>query len=580
MRNGLMFRAQLIAAAAICCSTPSIAKPSDSMARLSSDIVAYQLHANPFIPLTADIKGGRNDNFMDISPLAIARDQGTVDALLVRLNAIDPDHIAAKGDRLDYYLAREMLEADKGLRVCRNELWSVSHMSGWPSAFPELVERQPVASARDRADALARWGAFPGFIASDIANLKRGLARGYSAPRSVAVRTLAQVEGLITAKPEESPFFAPALSSKNRAFKARFAALVRDRITPALKTYRDFLKDRYIPAARTSLSVLDLPNGRACYDAWLRSYTTLDRPGEAVAALGEQTVAANIADIRRIGQKLYGTDDYATIMKRVKDDPSERFASKDEVVAFNRQIEASAQVAAAALIDVVPTQPLEVRAMTGGMEASGASSHYVPEPDPAKPALYSLQAGKLEDARRATMAITAVHEGYPGHHFQFAYAARIEASPMSRLSGNSAYVEGWARYAERMADEIDLLASPQAKISRRAWPARGMVVDPGIHLGHWSREKAVAYLLSTGLRTETQAQDMVDRIAIIPGQLTAYDSGGLEIVALRDQARAALGPRFDQKQFNAVVLGDGVVPLALLRRNVEAWIAAKLKAAD
>ncbi|MES2147931.1 MAG: DUF885 domain-containing protein [Pseudomonadota bacterium] len=573
MRNWLMSRAGPIAAAAICCSTPSIAKPSDSMARLSSDIVAYQLRANPFLPLVADVKGGRNDGFIDVSPAAIARDQATVDALLVRLGAIDPDEIADKGDRLDYYLAREMLEADKGLRVCRNELWSVSHMSGWPSAFPELVERQPVASAKDRADALARWGAFPGFIASDIANLKRGLARGYSAPRSVAVRTLAQVEGLIAATPEESPFYAPAAATRNRAFKARFAALVRDRITPAIKTYRDFLK-RYIPAARTSMSVLDLPNGRACYDAWLRNYTTLDRPGEAVAALGEKTVAANVADIRAIGQKLYGTDDYAAIMKRVKDDPSERFASKDEVVAFNREIEGRAEAATAGLVDVVPTQRLEVRAMTGGMEASGASSHYLPEPDPAKPALYSLQAGKLEDARRAVMAITAVHEGYPGHHLQFAYAARIEASPLSRLSGNSAYVEGWARYAERMADEIDLLATPQAKISRRAWPARGMVVDPGIHLGRWSREKAVAYLLSTGLRSETQAQEMVDRIAIIPGQLTAYDSGGLEIVALRDQARAALGARFALKQFNAIVLGDGVVPLALLRHNVEAWIAA------
>ena len=568
----------LLAAAAAVLPASSLARPvatSEVMARLSSDIVAYQLRSNPFLPLVADVKGGRNDGFIDVSRRAIARDQATVDALLARLRAISPDEIADKGDRLDYYLAREMLEADKGLRVCRNELWSVSHMSGWPSAFPELIERQPVASAKDRADALARWGAFPNFIASDIANLKRGLARGYSAPRSVAVRTLAQVEGLITAKPEESPFYAPAAATRNRAFKARFAALVRGSITPAIKTYRDFLKTRYIPSARTSLSVLDLPNGRACYDAWLRNYTTLDRPGEAVAALGEKTVAANVADIRAIGQKLYGTDDYAAIMKRVKDDPSERFASKDEVVAFNREIEGRAEAATAGLVDVVPTQRLEVRAMTGGMEASGASSHYLPEPDPAKPALYSLQAGKLEDARRAVMAITAVHEGYPGHHLQFAYAARIEASPLSRLSSNSAYIEGWARYAERMADEIDLLATPQAKISRRAWPARGMVVDPGIHLGHWSREKAVAYLLSTGLRSETQAQEMVDRIAIIPGQLTAYDSGGLEIVALRDQARAALGARFDLKQFNAIVLGDGVVPLALLRHNVEAWIAAK-----
>ena len=211
--------------------------------------------------------------------------------------------------------------------------------------------------------------------------------------------------------------------------------------------------------------------------------------------------------------------------------------------------------------------------MTGSMEASGASSHYLPEPIPAKPALYALQAGRIEDARRATMAITAVHEAYPGHHLQFAYASGIKASQLSRLASNSAYAEGWARYAERMADEIGLLATPQARISRRAWPARGMVVDPGIHLGRWSREKAAAYLMETG-RSRKQADEMIDRIAIIPGQLTAYDSGGLEMVALRDEAKAALGSRFDLKKFNAVVLGDGIVPLALLRRTVDAWIAA------
>ena len=123
----------LLAAAAAVLPASSLARPvatSEVMARLSSDIVAYQLRSNPFLPLVADVKGGRNDGFIDVSRRAIARDQATVDALLARLRAISPDEIADKGDRLDYYLAREMLEADKGLRVCRNELWSVSHMSG------------------------------------------------------------------------------------------------------------------------------------------------------------------------------------------------------------------------------------------------------------------------------------------------------------------------------------------------------------------------------------------------------------------------------------------------------------------
>lgn len=567
-------RASVLTSIAI--SVPAIAQgPADSMAGIADDIVANRLAANPFLPLYVDIDGGRNDILNDISPAAIARHNAEVDALLVRLDALDPKTLTDRGAVRDHAIAREMLEAERGLRICRSELWTVSHMEGWPSSYPTLIERQPVATAKDRADALARWGSLPDYIAADIANLKRGIAEGYVVPRSVAVRVLAQVEGLITETPEASPFYAPARAVEDAVFKTAFAALVRDRITPAVRSYREFLRDTYIPAARESLSVLDLPDGRACYNAMLRSYTTLDRSGEDVAALGERTVAANVADVRTIGKKLYGTDDFSTIVARVKADPAERFASKEEVVAYNRDVVARARTAVSALIDKVPQQPLEVRPMTDAMEASGASSFYMPAADPAKPALYMLQVGKIEDARRADMAITAVHEGYPGHHLQFTYAAAQPNSALSKIGMNSAYAEGWARYAERMSEEIGLLDTPQMKISRRAWPARGMVADPGLHIGKWDRNRLVAYLTETGRFPPDVARGMIDRIAILPGQLTAYDSGGLEILALREQAQKALGKRFDIKEFNAVVLSDGIVPLALLRKNLEAWIAGK-----
>jgi uncharacterized protein (DUF885 family) len=557
-------------------SLPALAQePADSMAKLAGDVVANRLAANPFLPLYVDIDGGRNDTLSDISPAAIARSNVEVDALLARLDALDPKTLTDRALIRDHAIAREMLEAERGLRICRSELWTVSHMEGWPSSYPTLIERQPVATAKDRADALTRWGKLPDYIAADIANLKQGIANGYVVPRSVAVRVLAQVEGLIAETPEASPFYAPARTVEDAAFKTAFAALVRDRITPAVRAYRDFLRETYIPAARESLSVLDLPNGRACYNAMLRSYTTLDRSGEDVAALGERTVAANVADIRAIGKKLYGIDDFSKIVAQVKADPAERFASKDEVAAYNRDVVARARTAVSAVIDKVPQQPLEVRPMTDAMEASGASSFYMPAADPAKPALYMLQVGKLEDARRADMAITAVHEGYPGHHLQFAYAAARPNSALSKIGMNSAYAEGWARYAERMSEEIGLLNTPQMRISRRAWPARGMVADPGLHIGKWNRERLVGYLTETGRFPPDVARGMIDRIAILPGQLTAYDSGGLEILALREQAQSKLGKRFDIKEFNAVVLGDGIVPLALLRKNVEAWIAGK-----
>ena len=140
---------------------------------------------------------------------------------------------------------------------------------------------------------------------------------------------------------------------------------------------------------------------------------------------------------------------------------------------------------------------------------------------------------------------------------------------------NSAYIEGWARYAEAMAEEAGIYDSKDALILRRVWPARGMVVDPGLHAFHWTRQQAIDYLIASGRFTAKSADDAVDRIAVIPGQLTSYDSGGLEIKALRQEAQSKLGDRFDLRQFNRTVLEEGVVPLSELRVHVEDWIAAQ-----
>ncbi len=165
------------------------------------------------------------------------------------------------------------------------------------------------------------------------------------------------------------------------------------------------------------------------------------------------------------------------------------------------------------------------------------------------------------------------HETLPGHHLQIALAH--ELSPPQRLTKLlfiPAYQEGWARYAEGLAEEANIYDTPDAVIFARIWPARGMVVDPGLHLLHWTREKAVQYLVSTGRFTPKSADDEVDRIAVMPGQLTAYDSGALEIRALRTEAQHRLGDHFDLKEFNTAVLEEGVVPLHELRRHIRSWL--------
>ncbi len=222
----------------------------------------------------------------------------------------------------------------------------------------------------------------------------------------------------------------------------------------------------------------------------------------------------------------------------------------------------------------MPRQQVIIKPNQDFEDAAGVSSRYEDEPNPSKPAIFRISLVDWATLSRGDVEITTIHEGYPGHAFQKAMARELQApSNLSRFVDFPAYSEGWARYAEGLGEEIGLYTS-DAKILRRVWPARGMVVDPGLHAMHWSREEAIAYLVSTGRYTPKSADDLVDRIAVMPGQLTSYDTGGLEIRALRQEAEIRLGKRFDLREFHKVVLEEGVVTLGELRKHVEDWIAA------
>ncbi|HET7845284.1 MAG TPA: DUF885 domain-containing protein, partial [Xanthomonadales bacterium] len=347
-----------------------------------------------------------------------------------------------------------------------------------------------------------------------------------------------------------------------------------DTITPSLVRYRDFLRDTYRPRARATIALSALPDGLACYTALLRAHSTLERTPREVYETGERTVAANEERVRALGRELFGTDDLGTILARVESAPDNRFASADEVLAHARESMARARERTATVFETMPPQDAVVEPLEEHLRGSGMASHYEANPDDAQPGVYRINLDHPEAERRGRAEITLVHEAWPGHHLQIAIARGLPGMhPFSALAGNSAYVEGWARYAEALAEEAGIYRSKYALVTRRIWPARAMVVDPGIHAFGWSRERAVAYLLATGRFTDATANELVDRIAAMPGQATAYDAGALALFALREQAERELGPRFDLKRFHTQLLSDGVVPLALLRSRVEAWIA-------
>lgn len=545
---------------------------------LADRFVSQALAYDPTLAYEAGLPTTVHDRFADRTPAGLAAFDREEREDLSALRRLDASSLPA-ASMATYANLREKLESDLQLRVCRAELWNVNHFDGWQSELADVADAQPVGTADERAQALRRWASLPAYIDVEIVNLRRGLAQGYSAPKSVVRRVIKQMDGLVAGAPEASPFFSPAARSNDAAFKAAFRKLITDRIDPALRRYRDFLSTTYLPKAREGVAISDLPNGPACYRAFLRRETTLDRSPEQVFELGRQTVAANTAEVLRLGRQMFGAADIPATLAAAKSAPGQHFGSKDELLAFSRGFLARAKSkTAASLIERLPAQDVVVEPERAFEEAAGVSSHLDPQPDTSKPAVYRIQLGDWASETRAEAEIIVAHETLPGHHLQIALAR--ELSPPTRLSkliSIAAYQEGWARYAEGLAEEAGVYDMPEAAILRRIWPARGMVVDPGLHALHWTREQAIQYLVSTGRYTRKSADDLVDRIAAMPGQLTAYDSGGLEIRALREEARRRLGDRFDLKAFNQAVLEEGVVPLSELHRHVLAWLDAQTR---
>ena len=545
--------------------------------QLADRFVDQQLRYDPALSYATGLPTRDHSRFADRSPQALSmRDSEERDDLKMLLALPIAD--LAQQDRATYANLREQLESDLQLRVCRTELWNVNHFDGWQSEFAEIAERQPVASAEERRQALQRWSSLPRYLKVETANLRLGLAQGYSAPQSVVRRVIRQMDVMAVADAEKSPFDSPAERSGDAAFQATFRELILKQINPALKSYRDFLQVEYLPKAREGVAISDLPNGAACYQAFLRSSTTLKRTPQEVFDLGQKTVRENTAEITKIGVAKYHSTDLPTIVAKIKSNSAEHFESKEDLLGFSQQfLQRAKDVTAAQLISTMPHQDVVVRPLSAFEEDAGVGSRFQAEPDPRKPAVFLIRLADWQTETRADAEIVTLHETVPGHYLQKALARELQPpTRLSKLIDNDAYAEGWARYAEGMGEEARIYDTEDAAIMRRLWPARGMVVDPGLHALHWTRQQAVDYMVSSGHVNADAANDLVDRIAVMPGQLTSYDSGGLEMKHLRAEAKLKLGARFDLRRFNRAVLEEGVVPLEELRAHLEAWMAEEL----
>ncbi|WP_444927561.1 DUF885 domain-containing protein [Microbulbifer sp. TRSA002] len=519
-----------------------------------------------------DIELDRHNLFLSNSPNSSVAQASSEDKILSKLEEIDLSELKSDHEKVFYFKLKERLESNVGLRICKTELWSIDHMFGAHNILGFLVEAQPVESTQDKADAIERWLDAARYYEQEIDNLSRGLEQGYSAPQSVVKRVLQQIDGLIQVPIEEHPFLGLAKKAEDPEFEAAFKQVLSDHIIPSMTNYRNFLESTYLPEARAELGIHAIPNGRECYMAQYRSYTTLQRTPEEVFELGLSAVNANKSEVIHLGEELYQVSSFDEAVANASEDKTQKFNSAAEMHQFYERLVDKSRDLTVDFFHEMPLIEMEVKGIPEHEQGSGRGAHYIPGGKGRK-ARFEYDPTTYKDESYASAEKITIHEGYPGHHMQIALVQGQEKfHKIEDALSNAAFSEGWGRYSEHLAEEAGMYQYGATKILRRAWPARGMVADTAMHVLGWSDEKVAQFLQDSGASYAKDPRTLMDRMAVIPAQLASYDSGALEIFALRELMQNELGEDFDIKDFHEIILRNGNVPMAVLNEQVREFI--------
>ncbi len=465
----------------------------------------------------------------------------------------------------------------------------MDHFSGFQTFYPDFASEQGAAPFKTLADYennLKRNAEYAAVLDRAIGLFREGMKDGIVQPRLVVDNMIGQFDNLIKEGVERSTFAGPlkafpaSISAADQArLRTAYATQIRDVILPAEQRMRDFLANEYRAKARDSVGLSAIPGGAKLYAYLIEQNTTLPLSADAVHSLGLSEVARLLKDMetqkRAVGFK--GTlPEFFTYLRT---DPKFAPASAEKLREGYQAIEAKIYKRIPEQFSLVPKTKLEIRAVPAFKEKTEAGGSYQGgTPDGTRPGVFYYNTYDLPSRYTWEMETLFLHEGVPGHHFQISLAQENTALPaFMRFGGNTAYVEGWALYSESLWKDLGVETDPYQRmggLNDEMLRAMRLVVDSGIHAKGWTRDQAIAYMLANSPMARTDATAEVERYIAIPGQALAYKVGQLTIARTKAKAKAALGAKFDPRGFHAQVLDTGALPMPVLEKKIDRWIAA------
>ncbi len=527
----------------------------------------------------------------DLSSAGRAKLLAAFDGIEAAAEAI-PEAGLSTEDRLTRAVLIDLLDATRAVQVCDADRWTVDQIGGPQINLALTAMYYPLGESGAVDHLVARFSQVGRFVDQQIASLREGLARGEVAPRHNVELVIGQLDDLLKKDAAHSDLLPPAEkldlvpAARRAAALARIQGAVASSVLPALRRYRDFLATAIVPKARAEPGLWAMPNGKACYAAAIRMHTGLSMTPAELHAMGLRLLAGIEAEEKAIAiaegapRKPDGTPDLKAFEAQVRARPDESFGTGKELLAWARKTLDRGMAALPRDFDTLPKRPIEVKAVEDWRAASSPSAFYQQAPDDGlTPAYYYVNTDQPRTRTLFDQECTVFHEGVPGHHLQISIAQSLSGLPAFRRNGGStAYVEGWALYSERLADELGLYSGPLARygmLAGQALRAVRLVVDTGLHAMHWSRQQALDFYLAHTTDDPNDGANEIDRYIIWPGQALGYMVGEQEIFKLREEAKARLGKSFDIRAFHDQILLHGALPLPILEAEVDRWIDSR-----
>jgi uncharacterized protein (DUF885 family) len=465
--------------------------------------------------------------------------------------------------------------------------FDVDQMSGPQASLPYFfAEEVPMSTGADVTNLIARYRALTPWMEGHLDDLREGMALGRTAPRVVVQRVIGQLKEVLRHEkaPERSSFGAvrariPAglEAEERRVLEEDLLAATRESVLPAFRAYLEFLEKEYLPRAREQPGLGAMPGGKEAY-AWLAGhYTTTELSPEEIHALGLKELARIEGEVARLAKERGHDGDVQSFLAALRKEKAQYAPSREALLESFKTALARADKKLPDAFGRLPKLPYEVKPMDAAREKDAPAAYYQPgAASDGRPGIFVANLHRHEERPLFNSEVLAFHEAVPGHHLQIALAQELSGLPKFRTEGGfTAFVEGWGLYSERLADELGLYTSLEARVGYlgfSAWRASRLVVDTGLHHMGWSRQQAVDFLGAHTTLGPVDVANEIDRYIAMPGQALAYMVGALRILELREHARAELGSRFDLRDFHDALLSAGALPLDVLDRYVSAQL--------